>query len=147
MRASTFEFRNRFWMIGLIIGASFWFYAVDHVNAADALAGWISGTSGWSRDLVVRVLFAVGAVLAVVAAWIRTWATSFLRTAVVHDAAVHSERLVADGPYRYVRNPLYVGTILLTLGLALIASRLGALVMIAGTVVFNLRLIGREEQS
>jgi protein-S-isoprenylcysteine O-methyltransferase Ste14 len=145
MRATTFEFRNRFWLIGLVIWLGFGMYAVDHVNAADALGRWISGHTGWSSDRVIRLLFAFGAVIAILAALIRTWACSFLRTEVVHDASLHAERLVADGPYRYVRNPLYLGTILLSLGMGLMASRLGFVVMVAGMIIFNLRLIGREE--
>lgn len=58
---------------------------------------------------------------------------------------MHVSRLVADGPYRYVRNPLYLGTILLAVGYASMASRLGALVLIVGNVLFAARLIGLEQ--
>ena len=145
MRASEFEFRIRFWLIGGIIWLSFFFYAVDHVNAASAIAGWIGARVHRSEDVITRVLLGVGALLAIAAAGLRTWATSYLRSEVVHDASVHSERLVADGPYRYVRNPLYLGTTLLTLGMGLLASRTGYVVMVIGVLLFDLRLIGREE--
>jgi len=145
MRASTFEFRNRFWLIGAIIWGAFWLYAVDHVNAAEAVGGWLAARVGWPQGPTVRALLGFGAFLTILAALIRTWACSFLRTEVVHDASLHSEKLVADGPYRYVRNPLYLGTTLLTLGMGLMASRLGYAVMVVGTLIFNLRLIGREE--
>jgi len=145
MRASDFEFRQRFWLIGAIIWIGFVCYAVDRVNAADALAKWIAHHTNWSYDLLVRGLFALGASLAIVAALVRTWACSFLRTEVVHDASLHSERLVADGPYRYVRNPLYLGTTLLSFGMGLMASRIGFAAMVLGTLIFNLRLIRREE--
>lgn len=145
MRATNFEFRNRFWLIGAIIWAGFGLYTFDHVNAAEAIGSWIAGRLGWSHDVVVRSLFAAGAALAVLAALVRTWACSFLRTEVVHDTSLHSERLVADGPYRYVRNPLYFGTILLSLGMGLMASRSGFVLMVMGIVIFNLRLIAREE--
>src|SRR3989442_13506873 len=58
-------------------------------------------------DLVARLLFAFAAFWLVVAALIRTWASSYLRAAVVYAAEVKTESLVADGPYRQVRNPLY----------------------------------------
>jgi hypothetical protein len=64
---------------------------------------------------------------------------------VVQDQSLHTERLVADGPYRHCRNPLYLGTILLSIGFGLLASRVGCLVLIAGNVFFVYRLIGREE--
>jgi protein-S-isoprenylcysteine O-methyltransferase Ste14 len=145
MRATNFEFRNRAWLIGAIIWAGFLLYSVDHLNAATALGGWLAARRGWNEDLTIRLLFAFGALLTVIAALLRTWATSFLQTEVVHDGALHSERLVADGPYRYVRNPLYLGTTLLTLGMGLMASRIGYAVIVVGTLIINLRLIGREE--
>src|SRR5262249_49124499 len=56
----------------------------------------------------LRMIFGCGALLVFLAAALRTWATAYLRAEVVHDASQHSEALVADGPYRYVRNPLYL---------------------------------------
>jgi hypothetical protein len=64
---------------------------------------------------------------------------------VVHDSAVHTEKLVADGPYRHLRNPLYFGNMLLATGLAMLASRTGGVVLILGNLLIVLRLIGREE--
>lgn len=40
------------------------------------------------------------------AAEIRTWATAYLGSEIVFDLNLHTNRLVADGPYRYVGNPL-----------------------------------------
>src|SRR5208282_256162 len=56
-----------------------------------------------------------------------------------------TEKLVADGPYRHLRNPLYFGNMLLAAGLALLASRTGSVVLILGNLLIVLRLIGREE--
>ena len=61
-------------------------------------------------------MFASGAALVFVAALLRTWATAYLRTEIVHDAPQHAEALVADGPYRYVRNPLYLANLPLIAG-------------------------------
>jgi hypothetical protein len=52
---------------------------------------------------------------------------------------------VADGPYRHLRNPLYLGTVLLAIGIGLAASRSGFCLIVAGILVFNYRLIFREE--
>jgi hypothetical protein len=58
---------------------------------------------------------------------------------------LHTNRLVADGPYRHVRNPLYLGTLLLSVGLGFLANRIGFLILVVGGTVRILRLIGREE--
>lgn len=145
MRATTFEFQYRFWLIGAIFGLGFWLYSADHVNAAVAIATWIAAHTMVPEKVLLRPLYAFGALLTIMAATLRTWGTSFLSSDIVHDEAVRSERLVADGPYRYVRNPLYLGTTLLALGMGLIASRTGFAVIVIGVLIFDLRLIGREE--
>lgn len=58
---------------------------------------------------------------------------------------LHTEKLVADGPYRHVRNPLYFGTFLMSVGMGLLASRSGFVVLAAGAAIRILRLIRREE--
>ncbi len=141
MRATDFEFRNRFWVIFALFGAGFACYFVDHRNAAQALTRLLH----LDDRMGLHVLFGLGAVLAFAAAALRTWASAYLRSAVVKDAALHADRLVADGPYRHLRNPLYLGTYLLTIAFALMASPLGFLVMVGGMLVVLLRLIGREE--
>ena len=57
----------------------------------------------------------------------------------------HAESLVADGPYRYVRNPLYLANLPMAAGIGVLASRLGWLFLILGISLFCYRLILREE--
>ena len=56
-----------------------------------------------------------------------------------------TESLVADGPYRHVRNPLYFANVLLVLGMGAMMSRTGFFVAILAMLVFCYRLILREE--
>jgi protein-S-isoprenylcysteine O-methyltransferase Ste14 len=63
----------------------------------------------------------------------------------VHDPNLRTEGVVADGPYRYLRNPLYFGNLLLAVGMGLLMSRLGFAIVVLGHAIFLLRLIGREE--
>jgi hypothetical protein len=81
----------------------------------------------------------------VVAALIRTWASSYLNASVVYASEVKTESLVADGPYRHMRNPLYFANILLALGMGAMMSRIGFFVGIVAMAVFCYRLIFREE--
>ena len=150
MRATEFEFHNRFWLICLAYFLGFGCYRFDHVNVVGGVVRWIFSRSdpplaSLAARHTIQGLFVFSALLVTAAAWIRTWAGAYLRSEVVHDMAVRTERLVADGPYRHLRNPLYFGNMLLATGLALLASRAGALVIILGNLLIVLRLIGREE--
>jgi protein-S-isoprenylcysteine O-methyltransferase Ste14 len=141
VRASELEFRHRFAIISAIFGAGFACYAFDR----EPLVVSIARALGGGGDGATRAALAVAAAFALAGAFLRTWGTAWLRTGVVKDRRVHADRVVADGPYRHVRNPLYLGTLLLGVGIGSVASPLGFLVIVAGLLVFFLRLIGREE--
>jgi len=150
-QATTREFNNRFWIIASIFAVTFFCYRLDDTNVSVALTREILGWQGRSIadspafDNAVRVWFIVGTVLLVLAALIRSWSTAYLKSGIVHDSARHSETLVADGPYRQVRNPLYLGNILQALGIGFLASRLGFVFLTVANTLFMLRLIFHEE--
>lgn len=148
MRATRFEFESRFWIFGAIFFVGFFLYRADPVNAAEAILHAFAPAVDLNSargNLLLRVLFAVGTLLIAAAAAFRTWATAYLHTEVVHDASQHSDRIVADGPYRYTRNPLYFANLFLALGIGLMASRLGMAFIVLAMLLFDYRLIGREE--
>src|ERR1700687_5340774 len=148
MRASKFEFEQRFWVIGVLIFIAFSLGAVDHVNLPVGLLHWIAPSidpDSPRGNFWLRLIFASGALLIFLSALLRTWATAYLRTEVVHDVSQHSEALVPDGPYRYVRNPLYLANLPMMAGIGVMASRLGWLFMVVSMWVFVYRLIFREE--
>jgi protein-S-isoprenylcysteine O-methyltransferase Ste14 len=145
MRATNWEFKNRALVFGMIFGCSFVLYSVDQQNSAAALANWLSPRLGIDANLLGRLLFACATFLLLAAALIRTWASSYLQAQVVYAAAVKTESLVADGPYRHMRNPLYFANIFLALGLGAMMSRPGFFVAVAAMLVFCYRLIFREE--
>ena len=146
MKATLFEFRHRWWFIFAIFFLAFSAYDVDHVSMIDALARWGANHLGIAATRNTdRAIIAFGALLVALGGLIRTWGTSYLRAEVMRDSRVHTERLLADGPYRYVRNPLYIGNILLAIGAGLMASRIGFLILVVGMTVFVMRLILREE--
>ncbi|MGA8143214.1 MAG: methyltransferase [Candidatus Acidiferrales bacterium] len=147
--ATAFEFKHRFWLIGAVIFVSFFCYQLDRVNIAAALAAKILGpgvpVNSPRFDRVELAILASGAAIIALGALLRSWAEAYLHSSIVHDAAIHSDQLVAEGPYRHVRNPLYLGNDLLALGLGLLASRLGFAVMVVGMFLVTYRLILREE--
>jgi len=58
---------------------------------------------------------------------------------------VPPDRIVAEGPYRYLRNPMYLGHLIFMLGLAIIFSSWLALALFAfHTVWFHRRVLNDE---
>jgi protein-S-isoprenylcysteine O-methyltransferase Ste14 len=145
MRATQWEFKNRALIFGLIFGCSFACYSFDAQNSAAALASRLGAALRTDATVLARLLFVCAAGLLAAAALTRTWASSYLHSSVVYAGAVKTESLVADGPYRHVRNPLYFANVLLALGMGAMMSRTGFFVAVAAMLVFCRRLIFREE--
>jgi protein-S-isoprenylcysteine O-methyltransferase Ste14 len=154
MNATAWEFRLRIWILALLYTLGFavpWDYALHLDGRGPNAHLW-----GWSAALLAKsgvvsigtafnVLLAIGVVLAAVSAVLRTWATAYLGSEIVQDARMHSTGVMQAGPFRYMRNPLYVGTWLMTLALALLMPPSGAVFAVVTIVFFQLRLIFAEE--
>jgi protein-S-isoprenylcysteine O-methyltransferase Ste14 len=145
MKATTFEFRHRSWLIALIYTLGFWAYAIDHVSVVQAIIREVTRVDSTRGPALAHLFFGFAALLVALGALIRTWGAAYLRSDIVHDSQLHSGVLVADGPYRYMRNPLYLGGILSTIGVALMASRIGFVFLVVALTLFFIRLTGREE--
>jgi protein-S-isoprenylcysteine O-methyltransferase Ste14 len=145
VRASDWEFRNRAAILGAIFAVSYVVSPIDRVNAAVALGALAAPRLGLDADRAVRAIFALAAGVAALAALLRTWASAYLAADVVYAGAVKTTALVADGPYRFVRNPLYLANQLLAVAMGTLASRFGFLLMNGLMLVFSYRLILREE--
>lgn len=144
--ASNFEFKYRFWIFGALFWLAFATYSIDPQTSGVALAEWVGRLRGVPpTDIDFHVTFAIAAVFCIAAAALRTWGTAYLNSKVMVDMRLHTTRLVAEGPYRYVRNPLYLGNILLGIGFGLMSSRIGFFILVLGMIFFDCRLILREE--
>lgn len=153
MKATQFEFRYRFWILlalfalGFVSPWNYWLHLDGsgpntHVWGRLAIA---LSRAGMDISVAFKLLLITGTVLVFAGAALRTWGAAYLSPEVMRDRALHGEALVADGPYRFVRNPLYLGLLLTTLTLALLMPPSGAMVSLALLVVFQMRLIFAEE--
>lgn len=146
MSAANLAFRYRFWFLALIYFLGFGAYTLDHRQTAAWLAGLhAGGIHGGPGYPAWRALLGLSALLALLAGALRTWASAYLNSEVVHDARIRSERLVAAGPYRFTRNPLYLGGLLLAAAYGLMVSRLGFVILVGGHLWFYSRLMIGEE--
>jgi protein-S-isoprenylcysteine O-methyltransferase Ste14 len=150
VRATKFEFEKRFWIISAIYFIAFFLSAFDHTPFIVALRHLIAPSivrDSAEAETFARIVIATGALLVFLAATIRTWGAAYLKSDVVHDSAQHSEALVADGPFRYTRNPLYLAGLPMAAGIAMLASRSGSIFLVLANWVFFYRLIFREEEA
>lgn len=145
MQATHWEFTNRAAIFGCIIGVAFAFYSVDHENAAAILVNCLGPKLRLSENGMARGVLAFAALVLAAGALIRTWASAYLNAGVVYASEVKTASLVADGPYRHTRNPLYFANILMSIAMGFMMSRTGLVVSVAAMMAFCYRLIFREE--
>jgi protein-S-isoprenylcysteine O-methyltransferase Ste14 len=149
MLASDFEFRHRTWFIFGIFCVGLACYGLDPQVSGEVLAGALRSHVAFLQTLSlrtsIRALFLMGAFVVVLGGIIRAWGGAYLRAEVVQDSSVRTEKLVADGPFRYSRNPLYLGLLIGVFGAGLLCSRTGWVVQMILAVAFCYRLIFREE--
>jgi hypothetical protein len=93
------------------------------------------------KDLIVRLLYSAATLTAAASAILLTAATAYRPD----SASSERSHLQIDGPFRYVRNPQYLGYFLLLTALGTFQSRLGLPVMLMAETVFLVRLMGHEE--
>jgi protein-S-isoprenylcysteine O-methyltransferase Ste14 len=104
-----------------------------------AFTRWQPGTPPW--PLVIRV---IGVVLIAVAGIVVVWAFAQFATegvGVPIPGEPNSQRLTVGGPYRYVRNPLYVASMAAITGQALLLSRPALLVYAAAFLAITFFLV------
>jgi protein-S-isoprenylcysteine O-methyltransferase Ste14 len=103
------------------------------------ITGWRIRTGGWALGVAAGVIAA--GVLVLLDAFVR-----FARADGTPAPIAPTARLVVVGPYRYVRNPMYLAVLAIALGQALLCRSAGALLyagLLAPVVVAFVR--GYEE--
>jgi protein-S-isoprenylcysteine O-methyltransferase Ste14 len=88
---------------------------------------------------------AIALAIAIGALALRVWGASYLSAPTVWDEKPQAEVLVQSGPFAYVRHPLYLGNVLLALGLGAAAPLAGWAFIFVATVLFVNALIRHEE--
>jgi protein-S-isoprenylcysteine O-methyltransferase Ste14 len=150
MRATRWEFRHRTWLIFGIFCAGLACYGFDPHSSGQALAIWLRAHVAFfgthSPQSAARFIFLAGGFVVGIGGMIRAWGGAYLRAEVLQDSKVRTERLLADGPFRYTRNPLYLGVLIGVFGAGIMCSPTGWAVQTGLAVFFVYRLILREEE-
>ena len=155
MKASAFEYRFRFFIHALIYVLGFWspwllLPTATELGLTDrstwlVACSWIS-LHGWLpfRGAILTLLV-IALVLTGLGAWLRLWGAAYVGSGVVKSPSMHGEMMLADGPYRRTRNPLYLGTLLHTIGVAILMPPSGAVLSVILLWIFQIRLALAEE--
>ncbi len=72
-------------------------------------------------------LFVIGGAIAAIGAAVRMWASGYV---------MKNKELATNGPYAYVRHPLYVGNILLLFGFSIASAQLWSFALMAALLWF-----------
>jgi protein-S-isoprenylcysteine O-methyltransferase Ste14 len=154
MKAMAWEFRLRFWIfltvyvLGFVAPWDFWLHldgAGPNAHVWARLAVMLSRDGAVGISAAFNAVLVVGIVCALVGAWLRTWGSACLGVDVMSDQQMLGDTVVADGPYRYVRNPLYLGSWFNLLALTLLMPPSGAIFSLVLVIGFHVRLIFGEE--
>jgi protein-S-isoprenylcysteine O-methyltransferase Ste14 len=151
MRATAIEFRLRMAINAAIIVLGFWSPWIEiwgigrRISLLEWLALELSRTGRVSFTAATAFVIVVAALLAAAGAVFRVWGTAYLGPGVVQSAQMKAGAVMADGPYRHVRNPLYLGVWFMVAAMSFIMPLTGALFTMALLTVLLLRLILGEE--
>jgi protein-S-isoprenylcysteine O-methyltransferase Ste14 len=156
MRVSSIAFRLRMWIQIVIVVIGFWAPWLDfhsaggfdlgrHISTLEWLAVEISRSGVASFSIATPVVIVLGALAAALGALFRVWGAAYLGYDVVHHAEMQAGSVIAAGPYRYVRNPLYIGGWFMMAAVSLLMPPSGALFTMVLVTVFYLRTILSEE--
>lgn len=152
LRATAFEYRHRFLLHGLVYTLGFaapwhrpaWSF-MQNQSSWFLIADAASKPTFENFAPVWNTLCAAMLAFAAAGAFLRVWGAAYLGAATVHQGGMTGSQVIANGPYRFVRNPLYLGTLLHSVAIVMLMRPEAAILTLALLLVLQLRLIGREE--
>jgi protein-S-isoprenylcysteine O-methyltransferase Ste14 len=151
MKASAFLFRFRMLINAAIVILGFWapWGQFWNIGTRIVLLEWLplelSRFGLLSFAAATPVVIVCGAIVAAIGAYLRIWGSAWLGHGIVLHGQMQGASLMADGPYRHVRNPPYVGILCMFAALALLMPPTGALFTLIASAAFQLYLIFGEE--
>jgi protein-S-isoprenylcysteine O-methyltransferase Ste14 len=156
MQATRFEYRFRFAIHAVIYLLGFtapWLFlhSLTNVRGFTTSSTWLVLSALLARrewltfDAATVTLLVIALLFTALGAWLRVWGSAYVGTSVVQSPEMHGETMLADGPYRRTRNPLYLGTLLHTVGVTILMPPSGALLAVVLLWVFEVRLALAEE--
>ncbi|MFC5863613.1 methyltransferase family protein [Acidicapsa dinghuensis] len=150
MKATHLEFRLRLWISVAILFLGFWAPWIEWFQLGSRTTAWLwlgfqLSRIGIPASSAIQVATAIAIAAAAIAVVLRVWASAYLGHSVVTNSEMKAGAVMADGPFRHVRNPLYIGSMLMNVAIVMLMPPSGALVALVLIGLFVLRLIFGEE--
>jgi protein-S-isoprenylcysteine O-methyltransferase Ste14 len=151
VKATQFELRFRIVTEFLLYVLGFWAPWARYFGSGRLSTTWLElpgaiASAHWlSLENATLVVTVIALLCAIQGTFFRVWGTAYLGTAIVHDNSVYGTEVVAAGPYRYTRNPLYMGTFIFSFAVSLLMPPTGAIFFLVAQAIFYYRLILGEE--
>lgn len=143
--SSPWEFRVRGWIAFVIYFVGFFVgYAIDRALGGTGTPSYVLLGMHWG-EVGVRGAAAVAALLTICGFLLRWWGSSYHDAGVVYSGRIETSALTAAGPYRYMRNPLYLGNLLQAIGISSIGPPAAMVTILVLLTAFVYRLIFLEE--
>ncbi len=152
MGATAIEFRLRMLINAAIITLGFWAPWIEPMGMGKriTLIEWLALSLARHGllpfNIATPAVIIAGAVVAALAVLLRVTGAAWLGPGTVIHPEMQARAVVAAGPYRFVRNPLYLGLWCMVAAIALVMPPTGALVAMALLTIFLLRLTLGEER-
>jgi protein-S-isoprenylcysteine O-methyltransferase Ste14 len=151
MKASAIEFRLRMWIQIVVVAIAMWapwvrpWDLARRLSTLEWLALEISRLGLASFNVSTPIVIVFGALVAGIGMVLRVWGAAYLGYDVVHHDNMQGGAVMAAGPYRYMRNPIYLGGWFMMMAISLLLTPSGALFMVVLIGFFYLRLVLGEE--
>jgi protein-S-isoprenylcysteine O-methyltransferase Ste14 len=151
MGATKIEFRLRMVIMTVIVVLGFYAPWIEALGIGTRISLWewlalaLNRAGVASFAVAVPLVIVMAALIAAKGAALRIWGTAYLGSATVNHSEMQAGTVQADGPFRYVRNPLYLGSWCMFAAMAFLMPPTGALFVAALVTVFQMRLILGEE--
>jgi protein-S-isoprenylcysteine O-methyltransferase Ste14 len=107
--------------------------------------------------IIVMLLFArptietliIGGVIVLIGEFIRFWGVSYAGSETRTTSKVGASNLITQGPFAYVRNPLYFGNIIIYFGISIMSNSLVPYLQIFSIIYFSIQyyFIIKEEEN
>lgn len=139
---SPWWYRQRALCIAVLYFAGFYAaFFLARVTHRPGIATYVIFGERWEQPILW------GAVLLALIGWmLRSWGTSYLQVAVVWNHDALTDHLYVAGPFRYTRNPLYLGNLFQAAAFAMFAPPAGWWLVVFLQWLFLTALMHVEER-